>query len=271
MSLYAIGDIQGCPGALDALLADIRFDPAHDHVVLVGDLVNRGPDSAGVMERVLSLGDAVSCVLGNHDLNTLAVAEGVRPLKARDTISAMLDSPRAGRWLDWLRRQPLMIRRPGYIFSHAGIYPRWDADTAMARAREVENALQGPDHGAFLASMYGAEPTRWHDALEGFDRLRFITNAFTRMRFVDARGNLDLDETGPPGSQGEGLVPWFTAPRRLALAETVVFGHWSSLGYYTRNNVIGLDTGCVWGRILTAVRLDPLPVISRCINCKEPL
>lgn len=269
MSLYAIGDVQGCAGALDRLLDDIRFDATCDHVVFVGDLVNRGPDSAAVMERVLSLGDAASCVLGNHDLNTLAVAEGVRPLKPRDTVGALLESPSADAWLAWLRRQPLALSRDGYMFAHAGIYPLWDAATALERAGEVQTALTGDGYRDFLAAMFGAEPAAWDDGLSGMDRLRFITNAFTRMRYVDAKGALDLEETGPPGGHPTGLWPWFRVPVRRALTETVVFGHWSSLGYYTRDGVIGLDTGCVWGGQLTAVRLAPLPVISRCIHCLD--
>lgn len=183
----------------------------------------------------------------------------------------MLESPRASTWLEWLRQQPLAILRPGYLFTHAGVYPGWDATEALARAAEVEQALRGPGYRGFLADMFGSEPATWHDDLDGMDRLRFITNAFTRMRYVDAAGALDLDETGPPGTQSEGLSPWFSAPGRQTLEETVVFGHWSSLGYYTRDNVIALDTGCVWGHMLTAVRLDPLPVISRCIHCQDAL
>ncbi len=267
MALFAIGDVQGCADALDRLLEDIRFEPSRDHVVFVGDLVNRGPDSVTVMERVLALGDAASCVLGNHDLNTLAVAEGMRPLKPRDTVGPLLASPRAADWLSWLRQQPLALSRDGYVFTHAGIHPSWDTSTALARAQEVQAALTGDGYRDFLAAMFGAEPALWQDGLTGMDRLRFITNAFTRMRYVDADGALDLEETGPPGSQRNGLWPWFRAPLRRELDETVVFGHWSSLGYYTRDGVIALDTGCVWGGQLTAVRLAPLPVISRCILC----
>lgn len=266
MALWAVGDLQGCAEAFDRLLADIGFSPRHDQLLLVGDLVNRGPDSVGVMERVLGLGDAVHCVLGNHDLNTLAVAEGVRPIKPRDTLDELLAAPAAGQWLDYLRRQPLLIRRPGYLVSHAGIYPRWDAATAAALAGEVEQALAGKHPGRFLAGMYGNEPARWRNDLRGIDRLRFVTNAFTRMRYVDFDGGLDLVDTNPPGSQRNGLVPWFQAPGRVA-TDVVVFGHWSSLGYYIRDGVLSLDTGCVWGRSLTAVRLDPSPLLSRSVRC----
>jgi bis(5'-nucleosyl)-tetraphosphatase (symmetrical) len=269
MALYAIGDIQGCRVAFDALLDAISFDAGNDHLVLVGDLVNRGPDSLGVLERIGELGDSVTCVLGNHDLNALAIAEGIRPAKPKDTMSTLLESEKANSHLDWLRHLPLMVRRDGWIFCHAGIYPLWDESTALECAREVETALRGDEYREFLGAMYGSLPDTWQGDLAGLDRLRFIANAFTRMRYVSHQGALELSEAGPPGTQGKDIAPWFEFAGRRPIDATIVFGHWSSLGYHHGNGVIGLDTGCVWGRTLTAVRLDTTPVITWCVNCKD--
>ena len=268
MALYAVGDVQGCRDSFLGLLGESGFDRNRDHLVLVGDLVNRGPDSAGVVREVMALGDAASCVLGNHDLNALAVAIGARPLKPRDTMADLIDAADGSELLEWLRSRPLLVEREGYLFCHAGIYPRWSLETARGAAREVESALRGADHGEFLARMYGSEPDTWDGALAGYDRLRFITTAFTRMRYVSATGSLDHLDTGPPGTQRHGLVPWFDAPGRRPLDAQVVFGHWSSLGYYRGADVIGLDSGCVWGRYLTAVRLDGRDVTAWQVECR---
>ncbi|GJL83520.1 MAG: bis(5'-nucleosyl)-tetraphosphatase, symmetrical [marine bacterium B5-7] len=265
MALYAIGDIQGCLQPFKSLLKKIDFNLDEDHLVLVGDLVNRGPDSYGTLSTVMSLGDSVSCVLGNHDLNTLAVAAGVREKRPRDTLNTLLQSKHADRMLDWLRCQPLMIQRDGYIFCHAGIFPTWTEREAAARAREVETALQGPEFAVFLNAMFGSLPDRWHDDLTGMERLRFITNVFTRMRYLSADNALDFNETGPPGSQATGLQPWFDCPHLVT--STVVFGHWSSLGYFNNGDVIGLDSGCVWGQCLTAVKLDVSPPVVTRVSC----
>ncbi|KAA3620996.1 MAG: symmetrical bis(5'-nucleosyl)-tetraphosphatase [Proteobacteria bacterium] len=269
MALYAVGDVQGCLRSFDRLLETIRFNTARDHLVLVGDLVNRGPDSEGVLKRVMALGDSVSCVLGNHDLNTLAVAEGLRPDKPRDTIRSLLESPCVGEMLEWLRRLPLMCEIDGIVFCHAGIYPGWDLREAAERAREFEDVLRGRKYRDFLGNMFGSEPAAWHPDLEGWDRLRFITNAFTRMRFVNDRGELDFLDTGPPGTQRKGLTPWFEWPGRRDARHQVVFGHWSSLGYNAARGALCLDSGCVWGQSLTAVRFEGSSLTAHHVRCKE--
>ncbi len=269
MSLYAIGDIQGCRDALERLLETVRFDSAVDRVVLVGDLVNRGPDSLGTIRLVRSLGDSALAILGNHDLNALAVAHGVRTPRPRDTLDELLDAEDATELLDWLRGLPLMVELDGIGFAHAGIYPLWTLEQARQYAREVEAMLGGDKYREFLSHMYGAEPTRWRDGLTGWKRLRFITNAFTRMRFVAAGGALDFSEAGPPGSQRRNLYPWYDLPARRPLGATVVFGHWSALGRLHRDDVIGLDTGCVWGRQLTAVELEGDPFTFHTVACND--
>lgn len=269
MALYAIGDIQGCRDAFESLLESIDFDQHLDRLVLVGDLVNRGPDSEGVLRRVIDLGDSVTCVLGNHDLNTLAVAEGVRPDKPRDTVGSLIRSRDGRELLEWLRHRPLMVELDDFVFCHAGIWPGWDVAEASDRAREVEDALRGNRHGEFLASMFGSEPSFWKSSLAGWDRLRFITNAFTRMRFVDRQAGLDFVETGPPGTQRGGLVPWFDWSERRDADRTVVFGHWSSLGFRAIRGAVCLDSGCVWGQSLTAVRLERNSMKSYNVCCKE--
>ncbi len=269
MSLYAIGDIQGCREALERLLEAVRFDPTVDRVVLVGDLVNRGPDSLGTVRLVRSLGASALSILGNHDLNALAVAHGVREPRPRDTLDELLGATDATELLDWLRGLPLLVEQEGIAFAHAGIYPLWTLEQARRNAREVEAVLAGTDYRQFLTRMYGAEPTRWHDGLSGWKRLRFITNSFTRMRFVDSGGALDFSEAGPPGSQRRNLYPWFELPARRPVDATVVFGHWSALGRLHRDDVIGLDTGCVWGRQLTAVKLDGDPFTFHTVACND--
>ncbi len=263
MATYAVGDLQGCYQPLRALLEHIRFDPARDRLWLTGDLVNRGPESLEVLRHVRALGEAAVTVLGNHDLHLLAAAVyPERYLRKKDTLGAVLEAPDRDELLDWLRRLPLMHRDPalGFTLVHAGIAPAWDLDEAAARARELEAVLAGPDPGAFFARMYGDHPERWDDDLRGWDRLRFITNAFTRMRYCTRDGAVTLKDKGPPGSQGEGLVPWFAVPGRRSRGEDVVFGHWSTLHLAgpvdPGHRVWPLDTGCLWGGTLTALRLE---------------
>lgn len=258
MTLYAIGDIQGCRRAFDALLERIGFDAANDRLWLVGDLVNRGPDSLAVLRRVIELGDAVTSVLGNHDLHLLAAAAGARRPSRRDTLQQVLDAPDAARLLDWLRRRPLLHydAGTGRVLVHAGLPPAWSLDEARARAEEVERSLRSEAWQDALAGMYGDVPEQWSPDLSGPERLRYTINALTRMRYCRPDGRLELTETGPPGTQPEGLVPWFDMPGRAAGDVHVVFGHWSALGVVRRADITSLDSGCVWGRALTAVALD---------------
>lgn len=257
MTLYVVGDVQGCASALDALLAKLRLRST-DHVWLVGDLVNRGPDSLGVLRRVIDLGDDATCVLGNHDLHLLAAAAGARVPSATDTFQDVLDAPDADALLDWLRRRPLLHcdRERRLALVHAGIPPIWRIREAAAHAAEVERLLRGEQWPRLLRIMYGSAPLEWRDDLADDDRCRFTINALTRMRYWDPRGRLDLEHSGPPGSQPPDLVPWFDArePRRKW---HIVFGHWSALGLVRREDVTSVDTGCVWGGALTAVALDP--------------
>lgn len=259
MALYAIGDVQGCRRHLEDLLAALNFEPARDRLWLVGDLVNRGPDSVGTLRLVKRLGAGV--VLGNHDLHLLAVAAGARALKASDTFTDVLEAGDREGLLAWLARQPLMLRDDdaGWAMVHAGLSPAWDVETAGRLAREVEAALRTRHADReFLGQMYGDYPDRWDESLTGMERIRFIINAFTRIRFCDADGALDFDRSGPPGSQPANLHPWFELwPHR---SHRLVFGHWASLGAGDHGNVISTDSGCVWGGRLTAVRLDPAPV-----------
>ena len=258
MAVYAIGDVQGCHDPLRRLLDLLRFDPAVDTLWLVGDLVNRGPHSVEVLRLVRELGDRAVAVLGNHDLTLLAVAAGQVKPKRKDTFHTILDAPDRAELLDWLRRRPLLHHDPtlGFTMVHAGLPPQWDLALAHRCAAEVEATLRGPRCEQFLERMFGGEPRRWRDDLVGYDRLRFIVNALTRMRFCTADGALSFSEKGPPGSQGPGLLPWFAVPGRRGADLNLVFGHWAALGYYRAPGIYALDSGCVWGNRLTAIRLD---------------
>ncbi len=259
MAVYAIGDIQGCNSEFGQLLDRLGFDPLSDRLWLTGDLVNRGPDSLGVLRRVRSLGASVTTVLGNHDLHLLALS--IRPEEAReqDTLAEVLAAPDAPELLSWLRHQPLLHHDPvlGFTMVHAGLAPQWDLATAQQCARELEAALR--DAGSareFFRHLYGNRPDRWSDDLDGFDRLRFITNCFTRLRFCDADGRLDLKYKGTVAAAPSGLHPWFRVPGRQSVKLNLVCGHWSALGFHRGDGVLAIDTGCVWGGSLCAIRLD---------------
>jgi bis(5'-nucleosyl)-tetraphosphatase (symmetrical) len=258
MSLYAIGDIQGCLRALDALLGKLAFDPGKDRLWLVGDLVNRGPDSLGVLRRVIGFGDAVTCVLGNHDLHLLAAAAGGRAVGPGDTFRQVLDAPDASDLLDWLRHRPLLHvdAEAGRLLVHAGIPPVWSLKQAMREAARVTESLCERDWGRALRDMYGNRPRSWSDEMNAAEKRRYTINGLTRMRYCDRDGCLDLNESGPPGTQPPHLRPWFDLPRRKPLGYHVVFGHWSALGFMRRADVTALDTGCIWGGALTAMDLD---------------
>ncbi|NOZ11132.1 MAG: symmetrical bis(5'-nucleosyl)-tetraphosphatase [Gammaproteobacteria bacterium] len=261
MTVYAVGDVQGDYAALLTLFDRIDFDASRDQVWFTGDLVNRGPASLEVLRFVRDLGDSAVTVLGNHDLHLLAIAHGVRSLKSRDTVKDVLDAPDRDVLLTWLRQRPLMVHdlETGYAMVHAGLLPQWQITEAMELAAEVGVLLKGPDYPVLLANMYGDSPDCWDPQLEGWDRLRVIINTFTRLRFCDPDGRLFLQYNGPPGSQPDGLLPWFKlrrgSPGPHSTDTTIVFGHWSALGLHCEDGVLGLDSGCIWGGHLTAYPL----------------
>jgi bis(5'-nucleosyl)-tetraphosphatase (symmetrical) len=258
LALYAIGDLQGCNDELGALLRALRFSPDRDRLWFVGDLVNRGPDSLGVLRRIRSLGDAATVTLGNHDLHLLAVAYGSARIRSDDTLADTLAAPDRDALLEWLAGRPLFHEDHALnvCMLHAGLAPQWDLKLARQCAREVENVLRR-DPQKLFERLYGDQPDRWDQALEGEERLRFIVNCFTRLRYVDAEGRLALRVKGSPKkSQTPSLIPWFEAREARWRGTRIVFGHWSTLGFFNNDDVTGLDTGCVWGGTLTALRLD---------------
>ncbi|MEP7058414.1 MAG: symmetrical bis(5'-nucleosyl)-tetraphosphatase [Caldimonas sp.] len=253
---YLIGDVQGCRDALDRLLGEIGYTPSRDRIYVLGDLVNRGPQSLATLRRLRSFGDAAVCVLGNHDWHLLAAAHGVRPVHGSDTLDDILEAPDREAWLDWLRQRRMAIHEHGWLMLHAGVVPQWDLETTLRLAGEVERHLQSEALADFLHVMYGNEPARWSESLTGAERLRFSVNVMTRIRFVAADGRLDFktkDGSAPPPP---GLYRWFDAPDRRTAGIPIAFGHWSTLGLVQRPDLLGLDTGCVWGGKLTAVRID---------------
>ena len=271
MALYAIGDVQGCYQALQALLEKLRFDPDRDRLWFTGDLVNRGPQSLEVLRCVKALDDCVTCVLGNHDLHLLAVAANAVRLNKRDTLVDILRAPDRQVLLDWLRARPLLHHdeRLGYTLLHAGLPPQWNLEDAQSLAKEVEAALRSHGAADFFQHMYGDLPDHWSENLRGMDRLRVIINALTRLRYCDIEGNMDLRPKGPPGSQPHDLLPWFQVPGRRSRDLQIIFGHWSALGRWQGNGVIGLDSGCLWGRALSAARLDVRPVEFLSVPCES--
>jgi bis(5'-nucleosyl)-tetraphosphatase (symmetrical) len=268
MATYAIGDVQGCADELDALLGRIGFDLARDRLWFVGDLVNRGPKSLEVLRRVRALGDAAVVVLGNHDLHLVCHAEGLWRRRADDTLDEVLAAADGAELVAWLRARPLMHLEGRYAMVHAGLLPQWSLGRARELAREVEAALQGPKYRDFLANMYGSKPDRWDDALAGHDRLRVIVNAMTRLRFCTADGRMEFREKGrtPP----RGFSAWFDA--RAAREEpAVVCGHWSALGVKLTERLVALDSGCVWGGSLSALRLEDRALFQVPCRCHQPL
>lgn len=253
MATYAIGDVQGCYDELRALLERIGFEPENDRLWFVGDLVNRGPKSLEVLRFVRSLGERAVVVLGNHDLHLLCLAEDAARPREDDTLDALLAAPDARGLVDWLRTRPLMHREGGHAMVHAGLLPQWTVDKALALAGEIEAALRAPRYRDFLANLYGSKPARWDDALQGWDRLRVIVNAMTRMRFCSPDGVMDFHVKSDKAPAG--FVPWFEArPRREE--PMIVCGHWSALGLRLTDRISALDAGCVWGGSLAALRLE---------------
>lgn len=270
MAVYAIGDLQGCYDPFRRLLDKLDFDPGRDKLWIAGDLVNRGPKSLKTLRFVRSLGDAVVAVLGNHDLHLLVIAHE-RTAAKRSASLAMKPILRAhdcDELIEWLQNRPLVHYDEDLdtVLVHAGVLPAWDLDTVLALAGEVEAVLRGPRPSKLLAHLYGDEPDRWRDDLRGVPRWRFIVNVLTRMRMLKRKGRLDFDYTGPPQDAPPKLTPWYRARDRALAGTRIVFGHWSALGLLNEPDLVCLDTGCVWGRALTALRLDrdAKPVKVKC-------
>ena len=262
MATYAVGDIQGCCTEFRQLLEQIHFDPSTDRLWLVGDLVNRGPDSLDVLRLVKSLGNAAITVLGNHDLHLLAVADHAVELHRNDTLDEILTAPDRNELLAWLRTQRLLHVEGDFVLVHAGLLPCWTVAQAQQLAHEVEAALRGKHCHEFLTRMYGNRPDHWEDDLTGYKRLRVITNAFTRMRICTAQGGMEFKFKGEVQNVPAGYIPWFDLPGRASASATVIFGHWSALGLQVTPRVIALDTGCLWGGALSAVRLEDREVFQ---------
>jgi bis(5'-nucleosyl)-tetraphosphatase (symmetrical) len=259
MATYAIGDLQGCLQPLRELLDYVAFEPGQDRVWLVGDLVNRGPESLEVLRFVRELGESAVTVLGNHDLYLIMQAAGFGKASKDDTLAPILEAPDRNELLAWLRAQPLFHVEGRYAMVHAGLLPSWTTAQALALSAEVTTALTAKNYKTFLGRMWGSEPTRWDDDLTGWDRLRVVVNAMTRMRYVTTEGAMEFRAPGnkaPPEQGPVGCVPWFDVPKRASADHAIVCGHWSALGFRQRKDLIALDTGCLWGGSLTAVRLE---------------
>ncbi len=256
MATYAIGDVQGCFGELQALLEAFGFDRANDRLWFVGDLVNRGPASLATLRFVRDLGDRAVVVLGNHDLHLLALARGHVKSRKDDTLEEVLAAPDRGDLLDWLRCRPMIHVAGSTALVHAGLLPQWDIAAAQSLALEVEAELRGPGHSRFLETLYGSRPDRWTDDLRGADRLRVIVNAMTRLRFCTPDGVMEFDTKGDTARAPEGYLPWFDVPNRKSAGSTIICGHWSALGLRLAPKLLALDSGCVWGGRLSAIRLE---------------
>ena len=272
MSTYLIGDVHGCYDELQALLHRVEFNPQQDQLWLTGDLVARGPASLEVLRFVRSLGNSVKLVLGNHDLNLLAIHAGINRNKPKDRLTELLQAKDADELMDWLRRQPLLQvdEEKKLVMAHAGVTPQWDINTAKMCAREVEAALSSDAYATYLASMYGDMPNNWTTDLTGLARLRFISNALTRMRFCFPNGQLDMLSKESPENVPAPLKPWFNIPGPVAQEYTIVFGHWASLeGKGTPEGIIGLDTGCCWGGELTMLRWEDKQIFTQAANPQQ--
>ena len=258
MAKYLIGDVQGCDGALGQLLQKIGFSPSRDTLFLLGDLVNRGPSSLAVLRRLQALGNAAQCLLGNHDLHLLAVAAGLRPAGPGDTLNELLAAPDKAALLDWLRHRPLGLwdASENLLMVHAGVLPQWNAIDTIAACAQLEGVLRQKHYEKWLKTMYGNSPAQWSDDLAGDARLRVIVNALTRLRFCTAEGVMEFKTKEGASSAPPGTMPWFDVPGRKTFDITVAFGHWSTLGLLNRPDLIALDTGCVWGGCLSAMRFD---------------
>ncbi|HSQ52259.1 MAG TPA: symmetrical bis(5'-nucleosyl)-tetraphosphatase [Nitrospiraceae bacterium] len=265
MATYAIGDTQGCLAPLRQLLDRMSFDPQTDRLWLVGDLVNRGPDSLALLRFVRSLGDSVRMVLGNHDLFLLAAAEDIVTLRQKDTIHDVLGAKDRGELIAWLRRQPLHHREGSFLMIHAGLLPQWTIDESVRLAREVESVLAGPDYRSFLHSLFHGPAPQWDSSLRGVEKLVSITRVLTRMRTCTTAGEMS-GFSGPLEQTPAGYLPWFRLPHRRQTDVTIVCGHWAALGLHLEPNLLAIDSGCVWGKKLTAVRLEDRQVFQT--SCK---
>ena len=253
---YLVGDIQGCASALDRLLETIAFSPSRDRLYVLGDLVNRGPGSLATLRRLRGLGAAATCVLGNHDWHLLAVAAGVRPRHRSDTLDDILDAPDREEWLEWVRQRRMAVFESGWLMLHAGVVPQWDLALTLELAGALERELRERQPREFLAAMFGNAPARWSESLAGDERLRFTLNTLTRTRFVAADGTLEFATKDGADKAPPGFRPWFDVPGRRTAGVPIAFGHWSSLGLFERPDLLCLDTGCVWGGCLSAIRFD---------------
>ena len=269
MSTYAIGDIQGCYTELQNLLNEINFNEKNDQLWFAGDLVNRGPKSLQTLRFIKSLGASAKIVLGNHDLHLIAASKNIRPISNKDTIKEILTADDADELINWLKSRPLLLTDTdlGFTMVHAGIAPQWTLDAAKNFAKECESILQNEKIDDFLMHMYGDTPNIWSDSIEGYARQRFIINCFTRIRFCTIDGALDLDIKVAPGSQKKSLIPWYALPNRKTIDNKIIFGHWSTIHLGSENNfkkynVYPIDTGCLWGGQLTAMRLDDEKIFS---------
>lgn len=268
MATYAIGDLQGCFEPLQRLLGEIGFSPSRDRLWFVGDLVNRGPDSLEVLRFVHDLGDVAITVLGNHDLHLLVAAAGQAKLHRGDTLDEILSAPDRLELLDWLRARPLLHVEGEYAMVHAGLLPQWSIDRSLDLAGEAEQALRGKSHVEFYRHMYGNRPDRWDDGLAGWDRLRVIVNAMTRLRICTPEGVMEFSHKGELADIPHGYLPWFDVPGRRNATHTVLCGHWSALSLRIEPRLLALDTGCLWGRALTAVRLEDRKLFR--VSCQGP-
>ncbi len=260
--IYAIGDIQGCAPSLKSLVKKL---PAKSNLIFLGDLVNRGPDSLGTLRYLKKLQEArrIECILGNHDLHLLAVDAGLRKTKGLDTVQPILDAPDRAELIHWLRHRPMALSNGKVLTVHAGVVPQWDLQQTIECAQEVEKALRKNSYKDFLANMYGNTPNKWSDSLKGYERLRVITNALTRIRFCTPRGTMEFDSKEGFDDGPKGYIPWFKTPKRKTQDTLIYFGHWSTLGLLQHKNVIGLDTGCVWGGKLTAMEIPESGKINK--------
>ncbi len=271
MAIYAIGDIQGCYDELRSLLKHIKFNPKKDQVWFVGDLVNRGPKSLDTLRYIKSLGDSAMTVLGNHDLHLLALAHGNPKHHKRGAgLEEVLNAKDSKELLDWLRHRPIVHHdaKLKVTMLHAGLPPQWSLKRTLKSAKELEATLRGPNYKTYFKQMYGNKPDIWDKQEQGMDRLRFITNCLTRLRFLDTDGRLNLKEKGNPHKDHQGLMPWYKHPKRKTQNDTILFGHWSTLGFYYGENVYALDSGCLWGGTLTALRIDKRPFETFELACE---
>ena len=268
MALYLIGDIQGCDEALERLLTHIAFSPSRDTLYVLGDLVNRGSHNAQMLRRFMAYGSSAQCLLGNHDLHLLAVSRGVRQPNQQDTIQDILTAPDRDALLHWLRHQHLGLQVGHVLMVHAGVLPTWSVEKTLALAAEFETVLRSPQLPEFLHQMYGNQPDRWDDALQGADRLRVVVNALTRLRFCTPDGVMHLKASGAPDQAPPGALPWFEVKQRRTAGTPIACGHWSTLGVRLRPDLLALDSGCVWGGCLSALRLGDRPEAHELIQVK---